>query len=553
MPRKTKDKPQKMKKLLIIISAAVALSVFAAGKSSIFGKSNLSPDQKLRISEAVVAQYYVDTVNEDKLVETAIRSMLEELDPHSSYSTPQETKELNEPLDGNFSGIGISFNMNQDTLYVISTVAGGPSERVGLLGGDRIITVNDTLIAGVKMRNTDIMKRLRGPKGTNVAVKVLRRAAGKADTINFVITRDEIPINSVDAAYMIDNKTGYIRLSRFSMETRNEIEKALKNLKKQGMTQLILDLVDNGGGYMQPAIDILGEILEPGNLAVYTEGRNSPRAEFNAKPHGSKPLFKDGRIVVMVNQYTASSSEITTGAIQDWDRGVVVGRRTYGKGLVQRPFPFPDGSMIRLTVAHYYTPTGRDIQKPYEKGDMKAYAMDIIDRYNHGELMHADSIKYIDSLRVETLRNKRSIYGGGGITPDKFVPLDTTDFTKYYRDVMAKGTINQYAIQYVDNHRKEILAKYKTDDDYLRGFTVSQQMLADLFDKAAKEGVEINEEQAKQSEPLFKMILKGLIGRDVYDQPTYFKVYNEYDPIFKEAYRLINSQEYDKLLSGKQE
>lgn len=553
MPRKTKDKPQKMKKLLIIISAAVALSVFAAGKSSIFGKSNLSPDQKLRISEAVVAQYYVDTVNEDKLVETAIRSMLEELDPHSSYSTPQETKELNEPLDGNFSGIGISFNMNQDTLYVISTVAGGPSERVGLLGGDRIITVNDTLIAGVKMRNTDIMKRLRGPKGTNVAVKVLRRAAGKADTINFVITRDEIPINSVDAAYMVDNKTGYIRLSRFSMETRNEIEKALKNLKKQGMTQLILDLVDNGGGYMQPAIDILGEILEPGNLAVYTEGRNSPRAEFNAKPHGSKPLFKDGRIVVMVNQYTASSSEITTGAIQDWDRGVVVGRRTYGKGLVQRPFPFPDGSMIRLTVAHYYTPTGRDIQKPYEKGDMKAYAMDIIDRYNHGELMHADSIKYIDSLRVETLRNKRSIYGGGGITPDKFVPLDTTDFTKYYRDVMAKGTINQYAIQYVDNHRKETLAKYKTDDDYLRGFTVSQQMLADLFDKAAKEGVEINEEQAKQSEPLFKMILKGLIGRDVYDQPTYFKVYNEYDPIFKEAYRLINSPEYDKLLSGKQE
>lgn len=542
-----------MKKLLIIISAAVALSVFAAGKSSIFGKSNLSPDQKLRISEAVVAQYYVDTVNEDKLVETAIRSMLEELDPHSSYSTPQETKELNEPLDGNFSGIGISFNMNQDTLYVISTVAGGPSERVGLLGGDRIITVNDTLIAGVKMRNTDIMKRLRGPKGTNVAVKVLRRAAGKADTINFVITRDEIPINSVDAAYMVDNKTGYIRLSRFSMETRNEIEKALKNLKKQGMTQLILDLVDNGGGYMQPAIDILGEILEPGNLAVYTEGRNSPRAEFNAKPHGSKPLFKDGRIVVMVNQYTASSSEITTGAIQDWDRGVVVGRRTYGKGLVQRPFPFPDGSMIRLTVAHYYTPTGRDIQKPYEKGDMKAYAMDIIDRYNHGELMHADSIKYIDSLRVETLRNKRSIYGGGGITPDKFVPLDTTDFTKYYRDVMAKGTINQYAIQYVDNHRKEILAKYKTDDDYLRGFTVSQQMLADLFDKAAKEGVEINKEQAKQSEPLFKMILKGLIGRDVYDQPTYFKVYNEYDPIFKEAYRLINSSEYDKLLSGKQE
>lgn len=531
-----------MKKLLAIICAGAVLSFFAASQSK------LPANHKLRMAEAAVSQFYVDTVNEDKLVETAIRSMLEELDPHSAYSNPEETKELNEPLAGNFSGIGITFNMNQDTLYVISTVAGGPSERVGLLAGDRILKVNDSIIAGVKMRNTDIMKRLRGPKGSKVNVNVLRRSAGKADTIDFTITRADIPINSVDAAYMVDNKTGYIRLSRFSAETRNEIEKALKDLRKRGMEQLILDLVDNGGGYMQPAVEILGEFLDPGLLAVYTEGRNSPRYDHLTQPHGLKPLFSDGRLVVMVNQYTASSSEITTGAIQDWDRGVVVGRRTYGKGLVQRPFPFPDGSMMRLTVAHYYTPTGRDIQKPYNKGDQKSYAKDILDRLNHGELMHADSIKYIDSLKAETLRLRRPIYGGGGISPDRFVPLDTTDFTKYYRNVTAKGVINQYAINYVDAHRKELKHKFRTDDDFVKGFEVDSTMLRELYERAEKEGVTFDAGQARQSEPLFKMIVKGLIGRDIYDQPTYFKVYNSYDPIFREAYRLINSDEYDRIL-----
>lgn len=539
-----------MKKIFLLIAAVGMISAFAAKKNN---NQTLPPNQKLRIAEAAVAQYYVDTVNEDKLVETAIRSMLESLDPHSAYSNPEETRELNEPLEGNFSGIGITFNMNKDTLYVISTVAGGPSERVGLQAGDRIVKVNDTVIAGKKLRNTDIMKRLRGPKGTKVDVSVLRRVAGKSDSILFTITRADIPINSVDAAYMVDQKTGYIRLSRFSADTRQEIENALKDLKKKGMKQLILDLVDNGGGYMQPAVEILGEFIEPGKLAVYTEGRNSPRYDHMTSPHGVKPLFSEGRMVVMVNQYTASSSEITTGAIQDWDRGLVVGRRTYGKGLVQRPFPFPDGSMIRLTIAHYYTPSGRDIQKPYEKGDQKGYAMDILERFNHGELMHADSIKYVDSLKVNTLRLHRPIYGGGGISPDRFVPLDTTDFTKYYRDVNAKGTINQFAINYVDDHRKELRKKYKTDDDFLKGFNIDDSMLADLFAMAEKDGVKLNEKEAKQSEPLFKMVLKGLIGRDVYDQPTYFKVYNQYDPIFKEAYRLINSDEYDKLLEMRQE
>lgn len=531
-----------MKKLLYMaLAAALATGLFAQSRV-------LTPDQKLRMAEVVVADYYVDTVNEDKLVESAIRSMLEELDPHSAYSTAEETKELNEPLQGNFSGIGITFNMNKDTLYVIQTVSGGPSERVGILAGDRIIAVNDTAIAGGKMKNSDIMKRLRGPKGTDVDVTVLRRNAGQTDTVDFRITRADIPIYSIDAAYMADPRTGYIRVNRFAAETANEFEKAVRDLRKQGMQQLILDLVDNGGGYLNAAVELLGEILSPGEMAVYTEGRNAPRYNYTAHPKGRQPLLGDSRVVVMVNQYSASASEITSGAIQDWDRGVIVGRRTFGKGLVQRPFPFPDGSMMRLTVAHYYTPTGRDIQKPYRKGEGDEYRKDIIDRFNSGELMHADSIKYIDSLKVNTLRSGRTIYGGGGISPDVFVPLDTTEFTKYYRNVMAKGVLNQYTIKYVDRNRKALLKQYRNDSEYVDRFEVTPEMLKEMYDLAAKEEVEYDAEQAAQSEPLFKMIIKALIGRDLYDQATYFKVYNRHDPIYKEALRVINSDEYDKLL-----
>lgn len=507
-------------------------------------KTSMTENNKLRLAEVAIMQLYVDSVDETKLVEDAIRGMLESLDPHSQYSNPEETQELNEPLAGNFSGIGISFNMNKDTLYVIQTVAGGPSERVGVLAGDRIIEVNDTVIAGVKMKNTDIMKKLRGPKGTDVNIKVLRQS----DTIDFRITRTDIPIYSVDAAYMVDDKTGYIRLNKFAAETAQEVRQALKDLKKQGMDRLILDLSDNGGGYLNAAVELLGEFLEPGQMTVYTEGLNSSRMDNYAAPGGTKPLFDEGRLIVMANQYSASASEITAGAIQDWDRGLIVGRRTFGKGLVQRPIPLPDGSMIRLTVAHYYTPSGRDIQKPYEKGNRDAYSEDILDRYNNGELMHEDSIHHDESLKMETLRLKRPIYGGGGIYPDRFVGLDTVEFTKYYRDVMAKGLINSYAISYVDQHRNEIKKKYKNDEIFTRDFNVSDEMLQQLYDLATKDGIEFNEEEAKISAPLFSMIIKGLVGRDIYDNSTYFRVYNTHDPIFKEAYRLINSNEYDQLL-----
>ena len=525
---------------------AAAFVLTAAGISK---AQNINQNQKLRMAEAAISQFYVDTVNESKLVEDAIRGMLEGLDPHSQYSNPEETRELNEPLTGNFSGIGISFNMNQDTLYIIQTVAGGPSERVGVLAGDRIIKVNDTIIAGVGMKNTDIMKRLRGPKGSEVDIKVLRNQQAGRDTIDFTITRADIPIYSVDAAYMVTPNTGYLRVNKFAAETAHEVQAALKDLKAQGMDRLILDLVDNGGGYLNAAVDMLGEFLDPGTLAVYTQGTNSQRQDLKTRPSGSKPLFADGRLVVMANQYSASASEITSGAIQDWDRGLVVGRRTFGKGLVQRPIPFPDGSMIRLTVAHYYTPSGRDIQKPYEKGDQKAYQEDILDRFNRGELMHEDSIKYDDALKVSTLRLHRPIYGGGGISPDKFVALDTTENTRYYRTVMAKGLINRFAIKYVDENRARIKAEYPDDTDYVARFEVTPEMLKTLFDMASAEEIEFNEKEAETSTPLFSMILKGLIGRDIYDQTTYFKVFNTHDPIFKEALRLINSPEYDKLLS----
>lgn len=507
-----------------------------------------TPSNKLRMAEYAISQLYVDTVNEDKLVEAAIEAMLSKLDPHSVYSSPEEVKALNEPLQGTFSGIGVAFNVTNDTLRISSVIAGGPSERVGVLPGDRIVAVNDTVIAGVKKPQTEMMKMLRGPKGSKVDIKVLRKAQAEADTIDFLITRDDIPIYSVGASYMVDDATGYLRIDRFAIETGKEVANALKKLREQGMKNLILDLVDNTGGYLDASVEVLGELLPPGSLTVYTEGERSPRRDSPARPSGKKPLFEDGRLVIMANQNSASAAEITAGAIQDWDRGLVVGRRTFGKGLVQRPIPFPDGSMIRLTVAHYFTPSGRNIQRPYTMGDQESYARDILDRLDNGELMHADSVKHDDSLRTKTLRLGRTIYGGGGIEPDLFVALDTTEYTRYYRNVMAKGTLIKYAVDYADTHRKELKRRFKTDNQFVKGFTVTPEMLSQLYQAAEKAGVEPNPEQAAKSEPLFSMIIKALIGRDIYDTPTYFKVYNMHDPIFLEALRLINSPDYDSML-----
>lgn len=535
-----------MKKILLF---CVVLATVCA----VMAQTQLVPSSalnKLRYAEAAIANLYVDTVDENKLVEDAITGMLEKLDPHSSYTNAKETKELNEPLEGNFSGIGITYNLIKDTVYVIQTVAGGPSQKVGILPGDRIIAVNDTNIAGVKVSQNDVKRYLRGPKGTVVDLKTLRpRSGGAADTIVFRVTRDEIPIYSVDASYMVSPETGYIALNKFAAETPQEFRKALKGLKKKGMKNLILDLTSNGGGYLNAAVELLGELLPAGSLAVYTEGVNSLRQNLYASPEGKTPSFSEGRLVVMADQYSASAAEITAGAVQDWDRGVIVGRRTFGKGLVQRPIPFPDGSMMRLTVAHYYTPSGRDIQRPYEKGDAEAYRKDIMNRFNQGELMHQDSIKYDESLKTATRRLNRTVYGGGGISPDKFVALDTMENTAYLRNLTAKNVINQYVVSYVDQNRKSILKQYKNDDRFVAGFSVSPEMLHDIVVRGEAEGVKFDEEEYERSKELIAVFVKALIGRDIYENQTYDKVYNPHDPIFREALRIIEGDEYEKLLN----
>ena len=523
-----------MKKILYILLLA-AVAQFASAEE-------FTPAQKLRMAEYAIEKFYVDDVNSSELVENAIKGMLEHLDPHSSYTDPEETSEMTEQLDGEFEGIGIQFQMKEDTLYVIQTIAGGPSERVGILAGDRIVMVNDTAIAGVKMKQRDIMKRLRGKKGTMVEVLVKRGN----ENISFRIKRDKIPVTSIDAAYMIAPGVGYIRLSRFGEKSYQEFMEKVKLLKKQGMERLIFDLSDNGGGYLNSATQLANEFLSAGNLIVYTEGRRSSRHATNATGFGS---LKDMKIAVVVNQYSASASEIFSGAIQDWDRGVVVGRRTFGKGLVQRPFPFADGSLIRLTIARYYTPSGRCIQKPYDKGN-DAYARDIIDRYNNGELTSADSIHFPDSLRYTTLRSKRVIYGGGGIMPDRFVPFDTTQYTKYYRSLVAKGVINTFSVNYVDKKRKQLKRQYKTEEDFCSRFSVSDDMVEELTQLGLREKVEINKEELKTSAPLIRRVLKSMIARDLWTMDAYFRVYNEENDIVQEALRIISDDAlYDRVLN----
>ena len=499
--------------------------------------------RKLLNAHYAISNFYVDTLSEDRLIEEGIKGMLESLDPHSTYTNAKETKELEEPLQGEFSGIGIQFNMKQDTLYVIQTTVGGPSEKVGIMAGDRIITVNDTTIAGVKMKNSDIMKRLRGKKGSKVTVQVKR--GNNPELITFRITRDKIPLYSIDATYMIDEKTGYVLISRFGAKTYDEMVEAIKKLEKQGMKQVIIDLGNNGGGYLNAAIDMCNEFLQRGQLIVYTQGDKNPRKEAKANGLGD---YKDLKMVVIVDQLSASASEIFAGAMQDWDRAVVVGRRSYGKGLVQSPFKFDDGSMMRLTVARYYTPSGRCIQKPYTKGDKKHYEEDLLDRSKEGEYYHLDSIQFNDSLSYKTLKNGRTIYGGGGIMPDVFVPLDTTENSKYYRDMLAKGIINQFAVDYVDKHRAGIKSSYKDVHDFDKRFSLTDADLKAFIAMGEKDSVKYNEKDYKTSERLFKTVLKGLIARDVFADPgAYTIIINHRNTDVQEALRVIND---DKLFNS---
>lgn len=539
-----------MKKMKYL-AAAVICAAATFGISAQYSRSNSASrqQQKLLMVENIVNNLYVDNVDEEKIVENAVRGILENLDPHSSYSTKEETTSSQETMQGSFSGIGIQFNMQKDTLYVVQTIAGGPSEKVGILPGDRFIAVDDSIIAGRKLKNTDIMKRLRGPKGTKVNIKVKR--GSNAELLEFRITRDDIPLNSIDAVYMADGKTGYIRLSRFAATSYKEFKDAITKLKKQGMQQLILDLTDNGGGYMQIAAQIANEMLNRGNLIVYTQGRKSPRQNLNADGSGT---FRTQKVVVMINQFSASASEILSGAIQDWDRGVVVGRRSFGKGLVQREFLLPDSSSFRLTIARYYTPSERNIQKPYVKGDREDYDKDIIDRYNHGELQSADSIHFADSLKHTTLRLHRTVYGGGGIMPDVFVPLDTTQYTDYHRRLVAKGIIPQFALRYVDKNRADLKAQYPDAQKFIKEFTVTDEMLNNLVDAGKAEKVDFDKSQFAKSKEMLRTFVKAAIANDLFSTGAYFQIVNEQNDIYKEALSIINDDaRYRKIISPRTE
>ncbi|MBR2102913.1 MAG: S41 family peptidase [Prevotella sp.] len=522
-----------MKKTFITLAACL-LTIAAQAQYISLGKN--TPLGKLQYAEAAINGLYVDEVNEEKLVEDAIRGMLEKLDPHSSYSTAEEVKKLNEPLQGNFDGIGIQFNMIDDTLVVIQPTLKGPSEKVGIVPGDRIITVNDTTIAGVKMDRTDIMKRLRGPKGTQVKLGIQRK--GIKELIYFNVVRDKIPVKSIEASYIIKPGVGYIRINNFGATTYDEFMESVEKLKKQGMKKLMVDLQENGGGYLESAVNIANEFLETNDLIVYTEGRKTHRRDYHADGKGSLRKIK---VVVLVNEFSASASEILTGAIQDHDRGMVVGRRTFGKGLVQRPITLPDESMIRLTVAHYYTPSGRCIQKPYKKGELKEYEQDFENRLKHGELTSRDSIHFDDSLKYETLKLHRTVYGGGGIMPDEFVPLDTLQYTKFHRKLAAKSIIINANLRYIDNHRDELKGAFKNFDDFNAHYEVPQSLIDQIVAEGEKQDVKpVDDEELQRTLPYLRRQLKALVARDIWDMSEYFQVMNEVSHIVQKGLEVID-------------
>ena len=490
--------------------------------------------QKLLVAEAAISNLYVEDVDDEKLVEDAIKGMLEELDPHSTYLTAEENDKSNETLMGSFEGIGVQFNMIEDTLFIVQPIPDGPSEKVGIMAGDRIVTVNDTAIAGVKMSQESIMKRLRGPKGTKVDLGICRR--GVDELLHFIVTRDKIPVNTVDAAYMIRPGVGYIKISSFGATTVQEFEDELSKLREQGAAQLILDLQGNGGGLLMAAVGIANEFLGRGQMVVYTEGRRSPRSSNLADGRGQ---FREGNLIVLIDEYSASASEIVSGAIQDWDRGTIVGRRSFGKGLVQRPIEFHDGSLIRLTVAKYYTPAGRCIQKPYGK-DVD-YGDDIMERLHHGELTNRDSIHFPDSLKYSTLIKHRTVYGGGGIMPDVFVPLDTTRTNQYYRNITAKNVVLQTSMQYTERNRRMIQRRFKTFEEFRDGFEVGPDVLKLFLDKAKDAKVEYDEAQYEECLSIFKAQLKATIARLNWGMNAYYQVIQELDETIQRAVKLIET------------
>lgn len=480
-----------------------------------------------------VDREYVDTVDIPKIVENTIPKILEELDPHSIYIPAVDYEAMNESLEGNFDGIGVQFNIQHDTVTVIKTILGGPSEKVGIKDGDRIVTVNDSLIAGNGITNDVVMKLLRGVKGSKVKVGIFRR--DEPDLIDFTITRDKIPLYSVDVSYMMDDVTGYIKLSKFARTTYKEFQQAVVKLKAQGMKKLIFDLRGNSGGYMDAAINIADEFLENGRLIVYTEGKARPRTEYFATNRSS---CVDLELVILIDEWSASASEIVSGAIQDNDRGKIVGRRSFGKGLVQEPVMFADGSSMRLTIARYYTPSGRCIQKSYAEGQ-EEYFHDIHNRFINGEFEEKDSIQFPDSLKYYTIGG-RVVYGGGGIMPDSFIPADTVGFSEYLTKIRRKGIEYNFSFDYTDKNRQK-LSSFKDVND-LRDYLNQQNLLNQFVAFAAKNGVKKDAKGIKISGEIIDTEIKALIARNIYDNDGFYPVIQKIDKTLLEGKRLIESK-----------
>lgn len=505
-------------------------------------EKDFTPEQKFLRTMQLLKTAYVDTVQIDKVVEHGIRMMLEHLDPHSVYMTPEEIKRANEPLQGNFEGVGIQFQVIRDTVNVISTISGGPSEEVGIMAGDKIVEIDGEPFVGSVVTNTSVAEKLRGRKGTKVIVGIIRPPSDKI--LPFEIIRDRIPLYSIDASFMIDEQTGFIKINRFSGTTMDEFKEAMNKLSKQNMKNLILDLRNNSGGLLRTAIDLSDQFFDRDQLIVYTEGVNITGEKYYSTSNG---LFKSGKLIILIDQGSASASEIVSGAVQDWDRGILVGRRSYGKGLVQKPYNYPDGSAIRLTIARYYTPSGRSIQKPYDD-DKKKYLMELNDRLEKGEFVNIDSFTFPDSL-LYTTPSGRKVYGGGGIMPDVFVPFDTTRLSDFYVEISRKNIFNQFIADYLQQNRKTLKKDYPTIEEFKKGFLpMTEQIVNDLIKYAIAQGVE--ETEIKEDTRKFMgYVLVGLIARNLFDQEAYFRILIDIDEEVKKALEILGSDEYDKLLN----
>ncbi|MAY82955.1 MAG: peptidase S41 [Flavobacteriales bacterium] len=517
-----------------ILVCLLAVSSFAQEE-----QSRADGVKKLDMLLSIINYAYVDEVNNEKMVEDAIVGMLEELDPHSVYIPEKELKAMNEPLEGNFEGIGIQFNILKDTLMVVSPISGGPSEKLGIQAGDKILVIDGKNVAGVGLTNSMVRDKLRGKKGTTVDVEIKRK--GEKKLIPFTIERDKIPLYSVDATYMATPEIGYIKVNRFARTTMDEFQKGVAELKGKGAKHLILDLRGNGGGYLQTAVQMADEFLESGKMIVYTEGDKQKKEEYKATSRGE---FEKGKIAILIDEGSASASEIVSGAVQDSDRGMIIGRRSFGKGLVQKSFPLTDGSIIRLTTARYYTPTGRSIQRPYDDGK-DSYYKEINRRFDAGELLVADSIDFPDSLKFST-PNGRLVYGGGGIMPDIFIPLDTTLSSDLNRELIRRGVYNEFTLTYLDKNRKGLSKDYSNIEDFKSGFVVDGDFLDQFKAHAEKKNVEWDDEDYENSKKLIDLQLKALIARNLFDTSAYFEIINDLNDSYLEAINVIQSDKFEK-------